>query len=101
MQSSQHLARSLASPPSNVIFLTQPRDKGRIDTPVLAGDEVSRLEEDGSSVVPREGLPLLLGGKSRLDGAVDHLGGSGLVGAEVLGVVVGHRLRHDVAGLDL
>jgi hypothetical protein len=69
---------------------------------ILAGNEVGRLEEDGGAVVPREGLPVGLGGDRRLDRLGDELGGGDVVPAEgLLGVSVGLELLENVAGLDL
>lgn len=69
---------------------------------VLGRDEVGSLEEDGRSVVPGHRLPLLVGGKGRLNRLLDELGRGEVVGAEgTLGVGVGLELLGGVAGLDL
>ena len=68
---------------------------------VLAGDKVGGLQEDSGAVGPRHLLPLGLGSESVVNGTGDNLGGSSVVGAEVVGVVVGHGLGLDVASLDL
>lgn len=84
----------------SVLALTE-HGGGHKFVPVLAGDEVGSLEEDGGTVGPWELLPSVLGGKSVLDGALDHLGSGSVVRGEVVGVVMGHGLLLEVTSLDL
>lgn len=72
------------------------------DSPVLSSGEVSRLEKDGRSVVPRHVLPILLSLERRLDGRRHKLGSRVVVVAEGSCLVrVGSELGEEVAGLDL
>lgn len=64
------------------VFTLAEDGRGHDLIPVLVGDEVGSLEEDGRTVGEGQSLPGGLGGQSSLDGPVD-IGGSG-------SVIVGH-----------
>lgn len=59
---------------------------------VLSSNQISSLEEDSSPISPWHILPFGLCLQSAIDSSLDSLGSSRMVCAEVLGVVVGHRL---------
>lgn len=83
------------------------RDDDRCPTtahgsPVLAGNEIGGLKEDGRPVVPGKLLPGLLGLGGRLNSLGDELGRGSVVLAERGAlVVVREGLLEDVAGFDL
>lgn len=67
--------------------------------PVLGGDEVSGLEEDGGTVVEGHGLPCVTGGEGALDGLLGEGGIGGLVLAEELLVLARHGLALELLSL--
>jgi hypothetical protein len=68
---------------------------------VLSADKICCLQEDGSTVVPGDGLPPCAGGKGTLDGGGDGSLISFVIFTEVPSVVSWKRLFGELAGLDL
>jgi hypothetical protein len=96
----RHLGRGVDLCLPSVLSLTQ-HGRGHQLEPVLAGDEIGSLQEDGRLVRPRHILPSLLSLDARLDGLGEQFGGGRVGVGEVALVVVGEDLGEGVAGSDL
>jgi len=68
---------------------------------IFSADKICSLQENGSTIVPRQAFPFFLGGECTIDGFRDGSFICLVVGAEMTGVIMRQGLFCDVARLDL
>lgn len=84
----------------NILALSEHRSSHEL-VPILSASQLCGFQENSRPIVPREGFPLFLCGKSAVNGITDYLLVSFMIVAQVSRVIRRNWLIDDFAGLDL